>query len=174
LRTRAYHEPTSRRALRAGFAMLAFLAPFLAPFLISLSAMLPRVGQSAAFAAEKAAVWKISDQALLRVDDRAVKDWNIYQTGKKPNPLLLQIGPRYLLVDGRERRIFEIDPARIEHKGADLSWDPADHPEKALETSNWIVRDVGLAYRISARLVAENHLLDLQIPHPLDVRPLNR
>lgn len=136
--------------------------------------MLPCVGQSAAFAAEKAAVWKISDQALLRVDDRAVKDWNIYQTGKKPNPLLLQIGPRYLLVDGRERRIFEIDPARIEHKGADLSWDPADHPEKALETSNWIVRDVGLAYRISARLVAENHLLDLQIPHPLDVRPLNR
>ena len=162
MRSRVYCEPTSRRALRTGFVTIALLA--------LASAMLPWAAPRVAFAAEKAAVWKISDQALLRVDDRAVKDWNIFQTGKKPNPLLLQIGPRYLLVDGHEHQIFEIDPARIEHKGADLSWDPADRPAKPLETSNWIVRDVGLAYRISARLVGENHLLDLQIPHPLDVR----
>ena len=129
---------------------------------------------TAAFAADKAVLWKISDQALLRVDDHPVKgDWNIYQAGKKANPLLLQMGTRFLLVDGRERQIFEIDPAKIAHRGAELSWDPADHPAKALETSDWIVRDVGLAYKISARLVTENHLMDLQIPHPLDIRPLS-
>jgi hypothetical protein len=153
--------------MRAAFVALGFLA-LVVPTVHS-------TAQRSVFAAEKAAVWKISDQALLRVDDRAVKDWNIYQTGKKPNPLLLQMGPRYLLVDGRERQVFEVDPAKIEHKGAEgLSWDLADRPAKPLETSGWIVRDVGLAYRISVRLVAENHLLDLQIPHPLDVRPLNR
>ncbi len=82
------------------------------------------------------------------------------------------MGTRFLLVDGRERQIFEIDPATIEHRGAELSWDPANHPAKPLETSEWIVRDVGLAYKISARLVTENHVMDLQIPHPIDIRPL--
>jgi hypothetical protein len=126
------------------------------------------------FAADKAVLWKVSDQALLRVDDHPVKgDWNIYQEGKKTNPLLLQMGTRFLLVDGRGRQIFEIDPASIAHRGTELSWDPANHPAKALATSEWIVRDVGLAYKISARLVAENHLMDLQIPHPIDVRPLS-
>ena len=136
--------------------------------------MLAHSKRTAAFAADKAVLWKISDQALLRVDDHPVKgDWNIYQAGKKANPLLLQMGTRFLLVDGRERQIFEIDPAKIAHRGAGLSWDPADHPAKALETSDWIVRDVGLAYKISARLVTENHLMDLQIPHPLDIRSLS-
>lgn len=131
-------------------------------------------GRTAAFAADKALLWKVSDQALLRVDDHPVKgDWNIYQAGKKTNPLLLQMGTRFLLVDGRERQIFEVDPATITHRGAELSWDPANHSAKPLETSEWIVRDVGLAYKISARLVAENHLMDLQIPHPIDVRPLS-
>jgi hypothetical protein len=138
-----------------------------------LLAMLVRHEGTAAFAADKAVLWKVSDQALLRVDDHPVKgDWNIYQEGKKTNPLLLQMGMRFLLVDGRERQIFEIDSASIAHHGAELSWDPANHPAKALETSDWIVRDVGLAYKISARLVTENHLMDLQIPHPIDVRPL--
>jgi hypothetical protein len=151
-----------RRALRASLALLT---------LFSLAAGLASI---AAIAAEKGVLWKVSDQALLRVDDRPVKDWNIYQAGKKANPLLLQIGNRYLLVDGREHQVFEIDPGKIEHQGAELSWDPANRPAKSLETSDWIVRDVGLAYKISTRLVAENHLLDLQIPHPLDVRGIYR
>ena len=149
---------------RALLACLAALA------LVSLAA---GFRETTAIAAEKAALWKVSDQALLRVDDRPVKDWNIYQAGKKANPLLLQIGARYLLVDGREHQVFEIDPSKIEHKGAELSWDPANRPAKSLDTSDWIVRDVGLAYKISTRLVAENHLLDLQIPHPLDIRGIH-
>ncbi len=40
--------------------------------------------RAAVFAAEKALLWKVSDQALLRVDDHPIKgDWNIYQAGKK-------------------------------------------------------------------------------------------
>jgi len=152
------------RSSAGGCACLAMLALFSIAYFET----------GAAFGNEKAALWKISDQALLRVDDRPAKDWNIYQTGKKANPLLLQLGTRYLLVDGHERQVFELDPAKIEHKGTEISWDPAEHPAKPLETSEWIVRDVGLAYRISTRLVAENHVIDLQIPHPLDIRGIYR
>jgi hypothetical protein len=121
-------------------------------------------------AAGKPIAWKPAEQALLRVDDRAVKDWNVYQAGKKENRLLLQIGARFLLIDTSNRMVFELAPSKIEHHGADLLWNPDDRPDKPLETSEWIVKDVGLAYRFSARLVAENHVIDVQIPHPLDIR----
>ena len=125
---------------------------------------------SALFAGEKALTWKTVDDALLRVDDRAVKDWNVYQTGKKNDPLLLQMGGRFLLIEVRDRRVFEIVPTKIEHKGEDLLFDPKDRPAQALDTSDWVVRDVGLAYRFSAKLTAEMHVVDVQIPHPLDLR----
>jgi hypothetical protein len=125
------------------------------------------------FAAERALVWKASDNALLRVDDRPVNDWNVYQSGKKNDPLLLQMGKRFLLIEVRERLIFEIAPVKIEHKGAELLFDPNDRPAQPLDTSDWIVKDVGLAYRFSTKLTAEMHVVDVQIPHPLDLRSIH-
>jgi len=125
------------------------------------------------FAGEKALAWKAVDDALLRVDDRPVNDWNVYQAGKKNDPLLLQMSGRFLLIDVHDRRIFEIAPAKIEHKGAELLFDPNDRPAQPLDTSEWIVKDVGLAYRFSAKLGAEMHVLDVQIPHPLDLRSIH-
>jgi hypothetical protein len=123
-------------------------------------------------AADKPVAWKPIQQALLRVDDQPVKNWNVYLENKKGDPLLLQMGNRFLLIQVHERRIFELAPARIEHKGAELLWDPASLPAEPLATSNWIIRDVGFAYRIDVRLVAENHVVDLQLPHPMDLRYL--
>jgi hypothetical protein len=124
------------------------------------------------FAADKPVAWKPIPQALLRVDDQPVKNWNVYLENKKGDPLLLQMGNRFLLIQVHARKIFELTPAKIEHKGAELLWDPANLPAEPLATSNWIIRDVGFAYRIDARLVAENHVVDLQLPHPMDLRYL--
>jgi hypothetical protein len=124
------------------------------------------------FAADKPVAWKPIPQALLRVDDQPIKNWNVYMENKKGDPLLLQMGNRFLLIQVHARKIFELAPAKIEHKGAELLWDPANLPAEPLATSNWIIRDVGFAYRIDARLVAENHVVDLQLPHPMDLRYL--
>jgi hypothetical protein len=125
-----------------------------------------------ALAADKPVAWKPIQQALLRVDDQPVKNWNVYLQNKKGDPLLLQMGNRFLLIQVHERKIFELAPARIEHKGAELLWDPAYLPAEPLATSNWIIRDVGFAYRIDVRLAAENRVVDLQLPHPMDLRYL--
>ena len=125
-----------------------------------------------ALAADKPVAWKPIPQALLRVDDQPVKNWNVYIENKKGDPLLLQMGNRFLLIQVHARQIFELAPAKIEHKGTELLWDPANLPAEPLATSNWIIRDVGFAYRIDARLVAENHVVDLQLPHPMDLRYL--
>jgi hypothetical protein len=121
----------------------------------------------------KALEWKPTEQAVLRVDDHPVSDWNVYQAARKNDRLLLQMNARFLLVDTTNRQIFELDPSKIEHKGANLIWDPDDRPDKPLETAAWLIKDVGGAYRFNTRLVAENHVLDLQIAHPLDLRPIH-
>jgi hypothetical protein len=103
----------------------------------------------------KPATWKPLEQALLRMDDHPVAaDWNVYEAGKKLDPLLLQIGGRFLYIVLRDHQIYEIDPAKIHHKGDDLLWDPSDRPAMPLETAEWGERDIGLAFKISVKLVA--------------------
>ena len=166
---------TRRTSYRTRFADLrpASLAGTIAALAVTMGfAFLAGVAGPAALARAKPLDWKAAEQAILRVDDHPVAEWNLYQAGKKDDRLLLQMNARFLLIDVTARQIFELDPSKIEHRGAGLRWDPDDHPDKPLETATWLVKDVGGAYRFSARLVAENHVLDVQIPHPLDLRPI--
>jgi hypothetical protein len=149
---------------------LRALAILSAVFLLSANAAL--FIASPALAADKPVAWKPLQQALLRVDDQPVKNWNVYQQNKKGDPLLLEMNNRFLLIHIHDRKIFELPPTKIQHKGADLLWDPSARPADPLPASDWVIRDVGFAYRISVRLAAENRLLDLQLPHPMNLRYL--
>ena len=159
---------------RAGIWRSALFAPrmllrgicFFVLIVIASGAIVP------VFPAGKPVAWKPLQQALLRVDDQPVKNWNVYQENKKGDPLLLEMNDRFLLIQVHDRKIFELAPAKIERKGAELFWDPAARPAEPLATSDWAIRDVGFAYRVSVRLAAENHVLDLQLPHPMDLRYL--
>jgi len=157
----ARHNKRSRGALG-----LCFLITFLCMITGTLLPAAP------AFAADKPVTWKPITQALLRVNDQPVKNWNVYEENKKGDPLLLAMGDRYLLIQVHERKIFEIAPAKIDHKGAELLWDPATLPTEPLATTEWLIKDVGFAYRVGVRLVAENRVVDLQLPHPMDLRYL--
>jgi hypothetical protein len=125
-----------------------------------------------AFAKDKPLSWKPVEDALLRVNDAPPKEWGIYRTGKKNEPLLLQTGSRFLFIDVHDRRVFELDPAKIERKAGELLWSLADRPAKPLATSDWVVDDIGAAFVIRVKLSAENALLDLQFPHPPDIGSL--
>jgi len=135
-------------------------------------ALVPLAAQ--ARAGDKAVAWKPIDQALLRVDDQPVKNWNVYEESKKGDALLLAMGNRFLLIEIHDRKIFEVTPAKVEHKGSDLLWDPAERPAEPLATTDWVIRDVGLAYRVAFRLEAEKHAFDVQLPHPMDLRYIVR
>jgi len=125
-----------------------------------------------AFAKSKPLPWKAIEDALLRVNDAPIKDWSVYQTGKKRDPLLLQMGNRFLLVQVHDHQLFEIDPAKIEHRTDDLLWDPSDHPAQPLASSEWTAGDIGAAFQINAKIDAENRVLDLELPHPPDIGDL--
>ena len=121
---------------------------------------------ASAFAKDKPLSWKPIENALLRVNDAPPKEWGVYRAGRKNEPLLLQIGNRFLLIESHDRRVFELDPAKIERKTGEILWSPADRPAKPLATSDWVVDDIGAAFVIKVKLDAENALVDLQLPHP--------
>jgi hypothetical protein len=117
-------------------------------------------------------VWKPIPQVVLRIDEQAPKIWNVYRTGKKADPLLLQIGARMLVIYIHNQEVYEIQPERVGHKGVNLLWGEVDKPEKPVPTSDWSTRDVGSAWRIRVKLAAEGRLVDLQIPQLPDLRGL--
>jgi hypothetical protein len=120
-------------------------------------------------AKEKPASWKIIEDALFRVNDQPVKEWGVYQAGKKRDPLLVQMNNRFVLVKIRERQIFEVDPAKVQHKADELLWDPSDLAPQPLATSDWEAGDTEAVFRLRARISAEDHLLDIELPHQLDL-----
>jgi hypothetical protein len=127
---------------------------------------------ASAFAKDKPLSWKPIENALLRVNDAPPKEWGVYRSGKKNEPLLLQIGNRFLLIETRDRQVFELDPSKIERKSGEILWSLADRPAKPLATSNWVADDIGAAFVIKVKLDNENALVDLQLPHPPDVGSL--
>ncbi|HLH30162.1 MAG TPA: hypothetical protein VKY31_03095 [Terriglobia bacterium] len=123
-------------------------------------------------AKEKPLPWKPANEALLRINDAPPKEWEVYRTGKKNDPLLLELGKRFLLIESHEHKIFDIDPSKMERKKDEILWSPADKPANPLITSDWVVDDIGAAFAITVRLDRENVALDLQLPHPPDVGSL--
>lgn len=115
-------------------------------------------------------VWKSIPNAILQVDSRAPKIWNVFQAGKKFDPLLVEIGNRYLVVYVHKMEVYEIKPEQLAHKGEDLVWREADKPEKPMATSEWSSKDVGSAQRIVLKLSNEGRAIVIEIPQMPDLR----
>ena len=115
-------------------------------------------------------VWKSIPNAILQVDSRAPKVWNVFQPGKKFDPLLLQLGSRYLVIYVRNMEVYELKPEQLEHKGEDLLWREADRPAKPIATSDWSTKDVGSASRILVKLAGEGRTINIEIPQMPDLR----
>ena len=124
-----------------------------------------------AHAAEKV-TWKPIPDAVLRIDDRAPKQWSLFHAGKKYDPLVLQLGSRVLVIYVHNQAVYEIPPAQVEHKGEDLLWREIDKPVEPLATSDWNTRDIGSAWRVRVKLTEEGRLVDIQIPQMPDLRGL--
>ena len=115
-------------------------------------------------------VWKSIPNAILQVDSRAPKVWNVFQPGKKLDPLLIEIGNRYLLVYVHKNEVYELNPGQLEHKGDDLLWRETDQPSKTVPTSDWSTKDVGSAFRILLKLTDEGRTLVIELPQMPDLR----
>ena len=69
-------------------------------------------------------VFKRLPSAILKIDGKQVKLWEVYREEKRGHLVLVQLGRRYLLLDTKEREILEIAPGAIENKpkGNEVVW----------------------------------------------------
>jgi hypothetical protein len=79
------------------------------------------VGTASAFGAERI-VWKPVEAAVLKLDERPAKIWEVYRAEKREHLLLVQVGSRFLMLDTRAHQIYELEPSALEAKGKELRW----------------------------------------------------
>ncbi|MFZ0213167.1 MAG: hypothetical protein WBE20_04085 [Candidatus Acidiferrales bacterium] len=116
-------------------------------------------------------IWKPIGEAILKITGRKPpKAWNVYEDEKDKSRVLVQMDSRCLVVDARTKQVFEIAQTRLQSHGKNLQSSNPEETENALPSTDWDMRDIGPAERIQLRLVKENISLDVELPHPLDLR----
>jgi hypothetical protein len=123
------------------------------------------------FAANKPIIWKPVDNAILEIKGRKPpKNWNVLEDEKDKDRVLVELDNRYLVINAKTKQVFEMSPSQLQPHGKNFqSADPAES-ERALPSEDWDMRDLGPAERIEVRLSADNTILDVQLPHPLNLR----
>jgi len=97
---------------------------------LAVAATLLAAGGSSAQPQKAARVpWKPVAFALLRVDDAAPKNWQVYRSDKRKQFLLVQLGARFLLADLQSRRVYELAADTLTRVKDTLEWtEPGDPP----------------------------------------------
>ncbi len=116
--------------------------------------------------------WKSVETAVLKLDERAAKHWEVFVTEKKHHLVLVQLGAQYLLIDFNARALFDVPAESFEHKGKDFRMLFPEHKGKLVATDQWSIRDAGRARIIRMRLLDELHVLEVQLPLQPDLRYL--
>lgn len=126
---------------------------------------------STARAATKDIIWKPIDRAILEVTGRKPpKTWGVLQDAKKKARVLVQLDDRYLVLDAKTKQVFEISASQLQPHGKDFQSADPSTSERPVPSTDWDMRDLGPAERIEVRLMTDNTMLDVQLPHPLDLR----
>ncbi len=124
-----------------------------------------------AFAANKPIIWKPVDNAILEVSGRKPpKTWSILEDDKQKSRVLVQLDNRYLMLDAKTKQVFEMSPSQVQPHGKNFQSADPSNSERALPSTDWDMRDLGPAERIEVLLTDDNTKLDVQLPHPLDLR----
>jgi hypothetical protein len=122
--------------------------------------------------------WKPVEQAQVKIDDKTPLAWNIYQPDKKDRKekkdsdlVLVLLGHRYLMLDIKARLVYVVQLSDVKPQGTDFESGDLAQPSKELPSSDWTVRDVGPAELIRLTLGDYGRVLQVQLPHPPDLRP---
>jgi hypothetical protein len=123
--------------------------------------------------------WKQVTQGEVKIDDKPPIGSGLYQPLKKgkkkdtdinTNLVLVLLGHRYLMIDLKERTIYQVLPSDLKAQGSDFESDDLAQPSRVVPTSDWNSRDVGPAELITVTLGDYGRTLTIEIPHTPDLR----
>jgi hypothetical protein len=114
--------------------------------------------------------WRLDETAHLKLEDHIPRTWAVYRADKRKNLVLVLLVHRYLALDLKTRIVYEIDPKSLTAHGEDFESDEPDGIGRTIPTLEWTDRDVGPAERIQVTLGDYGKMLEVELPHPIDLR----
>jgi hypothetical protein len=116
--------------------------------------------------------WKPVAVAQVKLDDKTPLAFNVYQPEKKKDShfVLVLLGRRYIELDIKAKLAYSVPLNDLQKSGNDLESDNFAVSGRLLQTTNWTVRDVGPAEQIRLTLGDYGRLLQVDLPHPPDMR----
>jgi hypothetical protein len=119
-------------------------------------------------------LWKSVDRAQIKLDEKTPLAWNIYQTTQKKeaNLVLILLGRRFIALDLKARVAYAVPASDLRPNGADFDSGDLFVESRVLPTDGWSLRDVGPAELIKLKLNDYGTALQIELPHPPDLRGL--
>jgi hypothetical protein len=116
--------------------------------------------------------WKAVTEGQLKIDDKIPLTWNIYQPDKKKdaNLVLALLGHRWLMIDIKAKLIYQVLSADLQAQGQDYESDDLAKPSALVPSSSWTDHDVGPAEDIHVTLGDYGRVLEIELPHLMDLR----
>jgi hypothetical protein len=163
-------KPQTRNRRSRGLQLLAAVGVCLAASLFS-AAIAGAAGDSDRFH------WKQVDESEVKLDGKPPIGANVYLPDKKSKkkdsyPVLILLGRRYLMLDVKSRLVYAVFPTDLDKQGADIESGDLAQPSRVLPSTDWSSRDVGPAQLIKLTLGDYNRVLEVELPHPVDLRSL--
>jgi hypothetical protein len=117
--------------------------------------------------------WKAVTEGQVKIDDKIPLTWNVYQPDKKKDAhlVLVLLGHRWLMLNIKAKSVYQVMPGDLHAQGKDYESDDLAKPSALIPTSNWIDRDVGPAEDIHVTLGDYGRVLEVALPHLMDLRP---
>jgi hypothetical protein len=116
--------------------------------------------------------WKTVAVAQVKLENKTPLTFNVYQPEKKKDSrfVLVLLGRRYIELDIKAKLAYNVLLTDLQKNGNDLESDNFAVPARLLATTDWSVRDVGPAEQIKLTLGDYGRLLQVDLPHPPDMR----
>jgi hypothetical protein len=159
-------QKRNRRSL--GLQLLAAVGVCLAASLFS-AAMAGAAGDSDRIR------WKQVDESEIKLDGKPPLAANVYlpdKKSKRKDLVLILLGHRYLMLDTKSRFVYAVFLSDITKDGSDIETGDLAQPSRIVPSTDWTSHDVGPAQLIKLTLGDYDRVLEVELPHPVDLRGL--
>jgi len=147
------------------------------PAVAALFATLAAAGNTAVanLAGESRIRWVPVLVAQLKMDGKIPLKWNIFwpeKTDKRKGPavVLILLGRRYIALDIKSKQAYSVLPTDLQAQGANFESADLTVADRLIPSTDWSVRDVGPAELIRLTLGDYGRQIEVQLPHPPDLR----
>ncbi len=111
--------------------------------------------------------WKPVMQALLKLNNHAVKKWNVLQADKDHNLLLVQVNRDWYAFNLKKKRLYRVDRRDYKAHDGNMVGPEPDKRTPEVRTAGWDSHDIGPAQQVTVQLAESGNVITIELPHPL-------